>query len=244
MLKSIILAAGKGTRMQTDGVELPKVMRTALGKPLLGYVLDALPTSGRDNVVVVGFMREKIEEAFTDCAFAVQAEQKGTGHAVMCAYDAIGDFDGDVLICCGDAPLVRPETFAALVDEHRAKGNDCTVLSGASDVPLRGYGRVIRDSNGGFVRIVEEKDASPEEFAVQEYNSGVYVFSAPKLRTALAGLKTNNAQGEYYLTDAPDIMLSRGDRVGVCVRSMGDELIGVNTPAQLAQVERLLQERR
>ncbi|MBR1841833.1 MAG: NTP transferase domain-containing protein [Oscillospiraceae bacterium] len=244
MLKSIILAAGKGTRMQTEGVELPKVMRTALGKPLLGYVLDALPTKGRDNIVVVGFMREKVEAAFTDCSFAVQAEQKGTGHAVMCAFETLGDFDGDVLICCGDAPLVRPETFAALVEEHRAKGNDCTVLSGASEVPLRGYGRVIRDEHGGFVKIVEEKDASPEEFAVQEYNSGVYVFSAPKLRTALTGLRTNNAQGEYYLTDAPDIMLTRGDKVGVCVREMGDELIGVNTPAQLAEVERLLQERK
>lgn len=244
MLKSIILAAGKGTRMQTDGVALPKVMRTALGKPLIGYVLDALPTRGRDNVVVVGYMREAVEAAFPDCAFAVQAEQKGTGHAVMCAFDAIGDFGGDVLVCCGDAPLVKPETFAALVEEHRSRGSDCTVLSGASDVPLRGYGRVIRDGDGGFVRIVEEKDASPEELAVREYNSGVYVFSAPKLRTALAGLRTDNAQGEYYLTDAPDIMLRRGDRVAVCVRSMGDELIGVNTPAQLAEVEKILLSRR
>lgn len=243
MLKSVILAAGKGTRMQTEGVELPKVMRTALGKPLLGYVLHALPTKGRDNIVVVGFMREKVESAFSDCSFALQAEQKGTGHAVMCAYDVLGDFDGDVLICCGDAPLVRRETFEALINEHHAKNNDCTVLSGSSKEPLKGYGRVIRTESGDFCRIVEEKDCNPEEFAVQEYNSGVYVFSAPKLRTALAGLKTNNAQGEYYLTDAPDIMLTRGDKVGVCVREMGDELIGVNTPAQLAEVERILQER-
>lgn len=243
-LKVIVLAAGKGTRMRTDGVDTPKVMRLALGKPLLSYVLGALPVADlADAVVVVGYKKEQVVEAFPACTFAVQAEQLGTGHAVMSAADALAGYDGDVLICCGDTPLVRRETYEALIAEHRAAGNTCTLLSGTSPEPLRGYGRVLRNADGGFIRIVEEKDCTPEERAIREYNAGIYVFDAKKLFSALKELKTDNAQGEYYLTDAPDILLRRGEKVGVCVREMGSELIGVNTPEQLAEVERILSER-
>lgn len=243
-VKSIVLAAGKGTRMRTDGSDAPKVMRLALGKPLLSYVLSSLPVENmRDAIVVVGYMKEQVMEAFPDCTFAVQSEQLGTGHAVMCAEDALNGFSGNVLICCGDTPLVTRDTYTALLNTHIEEGNDCTMLSGTSKAPMKGYGRVLHASDGGFDKIIEEKDCTPEEAAIQEYNSGIYIFKAQKLFTALKELKTDNAQGEYYLTDTPVIMKNRGDKVGICVREMGSELIGVNTPEQLREVERILSQR-
>ena len=240
-LKAIVLAAGKGTHMRTEGCDLPKVMRTALGKPLLYYVLSALPVEKKeDAVIIVGYKKETVMEAFSGYTFAVQEEQKGTGHAASCAEGALKDFDGNVIICCGDTPLISAETYDALVKTHVEEENDCTMLSGTSPEPLKGYGRVMHDENGAFLKIVEERDCTPEEAKIQEYNSGVFVFRAKKLFSALKELKTDNAQGEYYLTDAPYIMKARGDKVGVCVRPMGDELIGVNTPEQLSEVERIL----
>ena len=243
-LKAIVLAAGKGTRMQTDGAAIPKVMRLALGRPLLAYVLEALPVeSEKDAVIVVGYMKEAVTSAFPNRVFALQEVQKGTGHAVMCAAEALEGFEGDVLICCGDTPLISRATLEGLCRDHRAAGNDCTVLAGASDEPMPGLGRVKRGESGEFIAIVEERDCTEEEKAIREYNSGIYVFSAKKLFSALKLLRTDNAQGEYYLTDAPYIMLARGDRVGVSVRRMGAELIGVNTPEQLREVENILAER-
>lgn len=171
--------------------------------------------------------------------FAEQTEQLGTGHAVMCAVPALGDYDGDVLICCGDMPLVKRETYAALVREHQDSGAACTVLSGVSGEPLP-FGRVLRDENGGFLRIVEDRDCTPEEKKIRELNSGIVAVNAKKLASALGELRTDNAQGEYYLTDVPQILAARGERVRVCVRDMGQELIGVNTPQQLARVEEIL----
>lgn len=242
MLKSIVLAAGKGTRLAQEGVDLPKAMRLALDKPLLGYVLDALPTDSRDTVIVVGYKRDYITAAFPEYTFAVQDEQLGTGHAAMCALPALGNYEGDVLICCGDMPLVRAETYAALVSEHKKSAAACTILSGRSDEQLP-FGRVIRDENGDFSRIVEDRDCTPEERDVRELNAGIYVADVRKLASALGALKTDNAQGEYYLTDLPRILKDRGEKVSVCVREMGEELIGVNTPAQLAQVEDILRAR-
>ena len=243
MLKTIVLAAGKGTRLQTEGVDLPKVMRLALGKPLLHYVLAALPEQDpKDVILVVGYKKDYITAAFPGYTFAEQTEQLGTGHAVMSAVPALGDYDGDVLVCCGDTPLVSPETYAALIGEHRAKGNVCTVLTGRTDDPAS-LGRVLRDDAGGFIRIVEARDCTPEQLAINEVNAGVYVFDAKKMTAALTELRTDNDQHEYYLTDLPDILLRHGERVGVCVRDMGVELIGVNTPDQLAQVEAVLRDR-
>ena len=242
MTKSIVLAAGKGTRLAEEGIDLPKAMRTALGKPLLGWVLDALPTGREDTVIVVGYKKEYILRAFPDYPHAEQAEQLGTGHAVMCAVPALGDYDGDVLICCGDMPLVRPETYAALVEDHRRSGAACTVLSGVSQEPLP-FGRVLRDGDGGFDRIVEDRDCTPEEKACRELNSGILAVDFKKMVSALSLLRTDNAQGEYYLTDLPRILKDRGEKVRVCARNMGEELIGVNTPAQLAQVEGILRAR-
>ncbi len=242
MIKSIVLAAGKGTRLAQEGIDLPKAMRLALQKPLLGWVLDALPTDRENTVIVVGYRRDCILSAFPGYVYAVQNEQLGTGHAVMCAVPALGDYDGDVLICCGDMPLVRPATYAALVEEHRRSGAVCTVLSGVSDEPLP-FGRVIRDKNGDFDRIVEDRDCTPEERKCRELNSGIIAADFKKAVSALRELRADNAQGEYYLTDLPKILKDRGEKVAVYARDMGDELIGVNTPAQLAQAEEILRKR-
>ncbi len=239
-LKAVVLAAGKGTRLQTEGVEIPKVMRPAAGKPLLRYVCDALDfIPEKDIVLVVGFLREQVIEAFPNCSFAVQEQQLGTGHAVACAMDALSDFDGDVLVCCGDMPLLKRETYRSLVELHRAEGNVCTLLSGTSDKPLP-YGRVVRGPDGRFAAIVEEKDCTPEQRKIRELNSGVYLFDAAALRVTLGRLRTDNAQGEYYLTDVPALLLAAGEKVGVCRRELGNEILGVNTPEQLARVGELL----
>ncbi len=242
-VKAVVLAAGKGTRLQTAGVEIPKVMRLAAGRPLLRYVCDALDfIPKKDIVLVVGFMREQVIEAFPEYGFAVQAEQLGTGHAVACAMEQLRDYEGDVLVCCGDMPLLRRETYLALAELHRAEGNACTLLSGTSDEPLP-YGRVVRGADGRFAAIVEEKDCTPEQRAIRELNSGVYLFRAPALRETLGKLRTDNAQGEYYLTDVPAFLLASGEKVGVCCRELGNELLGVNTPQQLEAVGKLLAER-
>jgi bifunctional UDP-N-acetylglucosamine pyrophosphorylase/glucosamine-1-phosphate N-acetyltransferase/UDP-N-acetylglucosamine pyrophosphorylase len=239
-LKAVVLAAGKGTRLQTEGVEIPKVMRLAAGKPLLRYVCDArgfIPA--KDIVLVVGFLREQVIEAFPACSFAVQEQQLGTGHAVACAMETLRDFEGDVLVCCGDMPLLRRDTYRSLVEIHRAEGNACTLLTGTTDDALP-YGRIVRGADGRFAAIVEEKDCTPEQRAIRELNSGVYLFRAGALRETLGRLRTDNAQGEYYLTDVPALLLAEGEKVGVCCRELGNEILGVNTPEQLELVGKLL----
>lgn len=239
-LKAVVLAAGKGTRLQTDGSELPKVMRLANGQPLLAYVLVALDfIKSEDIVLVVGYKKEFVLETFPGYPYAVQTEQLGTGHAVMAAFETLGDFAGDILVCCGDMPLIKKETYRALTEEHVRAGNDCTILTGTSSEALP-YGRVLRDENGAFVDVVEDRDATPEQKKIRELNSAVYIFKAPKLRAVLSELKSDNTQGEYYLTDAPMLMQKRGGKIGVCCRELGYEIIGVNTMEQLRQVEALL----
>lgn len=239
-MKAIVLAAGKGTRLQSEGSTLPKVMRLAASRPLLAHVLSALDfIPARDTVLVVGYGKELVTEAFPGYAFALQDRQLGTGHAAACAMESLEGFRGDLLICCGDMPLLRRETYRALAEAHRAQGNDCTILSGFSDIPLP-YGRIVRDDEGRFTGLVEDKDCTPEQKQIGELNSGVYIFDADGLRTVLGSLKNDNAQGEYYLTDAPALMLEKGMKTGVVCRNLGMEIIGVNTAEQLAQVERIL----
>ncbi len=239
-LKAVVLAAGKGTRLQTAGVEIPKVMRLAAGRPLLAYVCEALDfIPEKDIVLVVGFLREQVIEAFPSCSFAVQEQQLGTGHAVACAMETLRGFEGDVLVCCGDMPLLRRDTYRSLVEIHRAEGNACTLLTGTTDDALP-YGRIVRGADGRFAAIVEEKDCTPEQRAIRELNSGVYLFRAGALRETLGRLRTDNAQGEYYLTDVPALLLAEGEKVGVCCRELGNEILGVNTPEQLELVGKLL----
>jgi len=241
--KAVVLAAGKGTRMQTEGCDLPKVMRLAAGRPLLAHVLSALDfIPPEDTVIVVGYKKEQVTAAFPGYVFAEQTEQLGTGHAVMAAFQALGDYDGDVLVCCGDMPLLERETYQALCRRHTETGAVCTALSGTSRAALP-YGRILRDEAGRFLRVVEDKDCTIEQRAIAELNAGVYVFDARALRLALTRLGRANAQGEYYLTDVPALLMEQGLPVEVCCRELGMQIVGVNTPDQLRQVEELIRTR-
>ena len=242
-IKAVVLAAGKGTRLQTDEYDAPKVMRLACGRPLLWYVLDALSFIGSDDIVVVaGYKKAEVINSFVGYTFAVQDEQLGTGHAVMAAAGALSGFGGHVLICYGDMPAVKRSTYEALIKNHVENNNDCTILTGESTIALP-YGRIVRAPSGDFKEIVEDRDCTAEQKKITELNSGVYVFRAPLLFGALARVNRNNAQGEYYLTDVPSIMLADNAKVGIHRRDLGDEILGVNTPEQLAQVEEILRGR-
>ncbi len=241
--KAVVLAAGKGTRLRTEGVDLPKVMRQAAGRPLLEHVLSAISFLNKEDVVlVVGYKREKVLAAFPDYPHAVQDPQLGTGHAVQCAREALAGFAGSILICYGDMPLMRRETYEALFAAHQAAGNDCTLLTAVSDEELP-YGRIIRRADGRFSHIVEDRDCTPEEKAVRELNVGVYVFEAAALWKALSQLSCDNAQKEYYLTDAPALILAAGGKVDACPDCTTEEMLGVNTVEQLKQVEQALRRR-
>jgi len=239
-LKVVVLAAGKGTRLQTEDNDAPKVMRIACGKPLLWHVLDALSfIDKKDIIIVVGYKKEDVFDCFSSYRYAEQTEQLGTGHAVMAAKEELLGFDGAVLVCYGDMPAIRRDTYKALIDTHLEEDNDCTILTGECSIPLP-YGRIIRDIGGGFLHVVEDRDCTPEQLEIKELNSGVYAFRSKMLLEALKELKQDNVQGEYYLTDVPAIMQAGGARVGLYKRDLGDEIIGVNTLEQLMQVEGIL----
>lgn len=241
--KAVILAAGKGTRLQSEKYQMPKVLREANGQPLLHYVLEALNFLPVENTVIVaGYMKEKVMERFPEYPYAIQAEQKGTGHAVQCAREALQGFGGTVLVCCGDMPLIKKETYEVLLGTHEQSGNPCTFLTGTSvqDLP---YGRILRDENGDFLRVVEDKDCTPEQKNIRELNAGVYAFDCGELLACLDLLKNDNAQGEYYLTDVPELMRTRGGKIGVCCVELNEQIIGVNTVEQLMEVEEHLKNR-
>ena len=241
-IKAVVLAAGKGTRLQSESCNLPKVMRLANDRPLLAYVLDGLAFLPKEDIIlVVGYRKEDVLAVYPDYPSAEQTEQLGTGHAVLSAAPALDGFEGDVLVCCGDMPLMKRSTYESLAAAHREQGNACTILSGMADEPLP-YGRIIRDADGGFSHIVEDKDCTPEEKAVTELNAGVYLFRWADLKEALSSLRPDNAQGEYYLTDAPAYILAHGGKVAACPACTPLEMLGVNTPDQLAQVESILSE--
>jgi UDP-N-acetylglucosamine pyrophosphorylase len=239
-LAIIIMAAGKGTRMQS---ELPKVLHRANGRPLIDYVLDtANALDPAKTVLIVGHQAELVKEATARYGViaALQEPQLGTGHAVMQAETYLNDFDGDVLILSGDAPLVNAETLRKLIAFHRSRNGAATVLTAELDDPT-GYGRIIRQNDSeGVLKIVEHKDASTEELAVREINSGIYVFNAKLLFDALTKINTNNAQKEYYLTDVFGICFQSGKRVYAFKTENPYEILGINTPEQLMEAERLL----
>ena len=239
-LKVIVLAAGKGTRMMSEAANLPKVMRQALGKPLLHYVLSALDfVDPADTVLVTGFLSETVRAAFPAYPAALQQPQLGTGHAVQCARQYLEGFQGTVLVCYGDMPLLRRETYQSLLEAHRASGAACTLLSGTSDLDLP-YGRVMQDAAGNFLGVVEDRDCTPEQKQIPDLNVGIYCFENDYLLPALDGLQSNNAQHEYYLTETPELMLRRGMRVETFRIDDGEALRGVNTPEDLAVCDRIL----
>ncbi len=238
--KAVVLAAGKGTRMMSETNQLPKVLRQACGKPLLYYVLKALDfIPVEDTILVGGYMRQLVFDAFPAYPNAVQDPQLGTGHAVMCAREHLEHFDGTVLVCYGDMPLLKKEIYQGLLDFHARTGACCTMLSGTCEEYLP-YGRVLRDENGDFLRIVEDRDCTPEQKAIRELNVGIYAFDCQSLLGALDRLQNHNAQKEYYLTDVPAILRGDGKRVAVYTAALNEQILGVNTPEQLALTERYL----
>ena len=240
---AVVLAAGMGKRMNSD---LPKVLHMALGKPLVVHVLGQLaPLHPARIAVVVGHREDLVRQALDgrDLHFATQSPQLGTGHAVQMAWPEVeqgGEKGADtILVLAGDMPLVRTMTLRKLLERHAGERNAVTFLSGELDDP-KGYGRVVRDRRGDFVKIVEEKDATAAERKLAEVNSGVYAFQRGPLSEALGMLRADNTQKEYYLTDTLSILKGRGMRVGVVMTSDPREMFGVNTPEQLAQVEETL----
>ncbi|MCL2563163.1 MAG: NTP transferase domain-containing protein [Oscillospiraceae bacterium] len=243
-IKAVVLAAGKGTRLRTEGSDLPKVMRQVMGEPLLHYVLDALAfIPPQDTIIVVGYQKEQVTAHFPGYVFAEQKEQLGTGHAVMAAREALDGEDCAVLVCCGDMPLLRRETYEDLVRTHETQGNVCTILTGTTDLDMA-FGRIVRDADGKFREVVEDRDCTPAQKNIRELNAGVYIFQSGPLLSALGRLGRSNSQGEYYLTDVPAILQGEGMQIGICMRKLGDEIIGVNTVEQLGQVEESLKKRR
>jgi len=235
---ALVLAAGQGTRMNSD---LAKVLHPMAGRPLLGHVLQTLDQLGVGRVVVViGHQRDRVRATFAESQveWVVQADQCGTGHAVLMAGAALEGFEGRLLIVCGDTPLLRPATLHALLEGHAAAGSAATVLSMRLPDP-KGYGRIRHGEEGELVGIVEERDATPEQRAIDEVNSGIYVFEYPALEQALAGLTAHNSQGEYYLTDTIDLIRRAGKRVAVVCAPEYRELLGINTPEQLAEAEQV-----
>jgi len=236
---AIVLAAGLGKRMRSD---LPKVLHPARGRPLVAHVLDAVRAAGIERVVVVvGHQAERVRAALSApvLEWALQRPQLGTGHAVQQTRELFAGYAGDVLVLCGDTPLLRPGTLRELIDTHRTTRAAATVLTATLADPT-GYGRVLRGADGEVLRIVEERDASPSQKAVREINSGLYVFAAPDLFAALAQVRADNAQGEYYLTDTLAILRRAGKRVSAWCCPDAREVLGVNDPQQLLEVEAIL----
>ncbi|MCU0639312.1 MAG: NTP transferase domain-containing protein [Candidatus Krumholzibacteria bacterium] len=240
-LAAVILAAGQGKRMKSD---LAKVLHKVCGRPMIRHVVDAARALGPGRIIlIVGHQAEAVIEEMKDenVEFAIQSERLGTGHAVMQARPLLEDFDGTIMVLTGDTPLLRPSTLEGLLKRHLESGASATVLTTVLD-DASGYGRIIKDAEGNFVKIVEHRDAGEAERAVREINSGIFCFKSPDLFHALRGIGRKNSQGEYYLTDVMAILLSEGKRVLVHRSDDRDELLGINDIAQLGEAERLMRE--
>lgn len=242
-LASIVLAAGKGTRMKSG---LIKVLHPVAGLPMISWPVTAAREAGSDPIVlVIGHQANAVQNAFrgsADIRCAMQEEQLGTGHAVACALDALSGFHGTVLILCGDTPLLRPETLEKLLAFHLDNNAAVTVLTAILDDPY-GYGRVVRDASGRVTRIVEQKDADPEEQEIREINSGIYCMDSGFLFSDIRGIGNDNAQGEYYLTDLLALAVRKELTCLALQAADADEIMGVNDRAQLAEAGRILRRR-
>ncbi len=234
---AVVMAAGKGTRMKS---ELPKVLFPVLGRPMIEYVLDAIDAAGIGRVVVVvGYEADRVRTALESKGgldFALQAEQLGTGHAVMSAREHIEGHEGPVLVVAGDSPLMQGPSLAALLTDYHRRPAACIMGTIHRPDPT-GLGRILRDAAGNFIGVVEEKDATAEQRRITEVNMSYYVFHAPDLLAALGELRTDNAQGEYYITDCPGHLLAAGKEVRALPVLEACEALGVNTVDDLAAVE-------
>ncbi|MBI5403901.1 MAG: NTP transferase domain-containing protein [Ignavibacteriae bacterium] len=244
-LATLIMAAGKGKRMKNP--DKSKVMFELKGKPLIQYVIELslkihsdriIPIVGHQKQSVMDFLSEKFSGEISKINFAHQDEQLGTGHAVMQAYGLLKDFKGNVLILSGDVPLLRYETVEKFLAFHFENNFQASLLSAIFDDPY-GYGRIIRDAEGNFMDIREEKDSSDEEKKIKEINSGIYIIDNTLLFEAIKTLKTDNAQGEYYLTDVFRYFREKGIRIGAVPVDNNIEICGINTVEQLGELEKL-----
>ncbi|MFD4707555.1 bifunctional UDP-N-acetylglucosamine diphosphorylase/glucosamine-1-phosphate N-acetyltransferase GlmU [Gottfriedia sp. NPDC058432] len=235
---AIVLAAGKGTRMKS---KLYKVLHPVCGKPMVQHVVDHVISVGVQNIVtVVGHGAELVKTQIGDHSeYALQAEQLGTAHAVIQAAPMLKDKEGTTLVICGDTPLISPETIQALFDEHERLQAKATILTAHLE-DSTGYGRIIRGENGSVLKIVEHKDANPEELTVQEINTGTYCFDNKALFEALNEVNNNNAQGEYYLPDVIEILKAKGEIVAAYKTANFDETLGVNDRYALSIAESIM----
>lgn len=237
-MRLLILAAGQGKRIGSEAAGLPKVMRRALDRPLIDYVLSATGfVEEKDVYVIVGFCKEAVMEAYPELNYVVQEERKGTGHAVMCAADAFRDYDGDVMVINGDMPLFKRSSLEAMCRAHRESGAACTLGTCIAKGEIPPYGRIIRDEVGNVSAIVEQKDATEEQRQIRELNVGVYIFDARSLFAVLPKLKKSPVSGEYYITDVPEYLARDGKATRPFVLEDEREAMGVNTAEDLAAVE-------
>lgn len=243
-LRVIIPAAGKGTRLLVDGIDIPKVMRVCAGRPLLESVLKSVDFIAPDSTyIVVGYKKEQVIDHFGPAYHYVeQREQLGTGHAVMVCEPDFRDFDGSVLVAFGDMPLFKPEDMKRMCERHEETGADCTLMT-AENPELELWARVVRDGEGRFEAIVEGKDCSAEQEKITELFSGILLFNSRSLFRMLPLISTNNVQHEYYLTEIPELMVRNGMKVETFAIDDGDCLRGVNTPEDFRICERILKER-
>lgn len=243
-IRAIIPAAGKGKRLQKISGDLPKAMFKVNGRPMLEVVIENIGfIAKKDICIVVGCGKEKILEYFGDSyRYAEQDKQLGTGHAVMVCQDQFKDFDGSVLVTFGDMPLFRREEMEAMCRQHKESGAACTLMT-AENPELQMWARVTRDEKGNFAAIVEGKDCTEEQAKIKELFSGVMVFDSKSLFEILPQVGCANAQGEYYLTEVPELMVKKGLKVDTYFNKDGDDLRGINTPEDLEACQRILQQR-
>ena len=240
---AIILAAGQGTRMGSD---LPKVLLDVAGHPMLWWVVNACRQAGVARcIIVIGYRGElvrQVMEPFEDCLFVEQTEPLGTGHATQMAQPLFEDTHRQVFVLAGDGPLIRPQTLDRLLQTHRATAAAATLATAVIDQP-EGYGRIVRNGDGSFQAIVEQKDASPQQLEIREINPSYYCFASHLLFDALSRVGNDNRQHEFYLTDVP-ALLQADDRLVTVVDAVpADDVLSINTPEQLEQVDRILQQR-
>ncbi len=240
----IILAAGKGTRFKS---ELPKVLHKVMEKPMIEFVVDTAKIITNENNIylVVGYKKELVEKSlknYSKLNFVFQKDQNGTGHAVMCCRDILNNFNGNILILCGDMPLVKDETLKKFIEFYNQNSLDVAVLSTELNNPF-GYGRIVRD-NGKFLKIVEEKDADGQIKKIKEINTGIYIVKSKILFNLLKNLKNDNAQGEYYLTDIIFEANKNNLKVDAYLEKNSVQFLGINTRVQLAEAEKILLKRK
>ena len=243
-IKSVIMAAGKGTRMKS---ETPKVLHKIFEKPLLGYILDNVKNLTNENFVIVGHHADEVknfvETNYNNAKTVLQSPQLGTGHAVSMVCPYLENFNGQVLILCGDTPLITESTLKEFVEFHNSQNSDLTVMSTIFENPVN-YGRIIRETDGSLKAIVEEKDATDEQKNVNEVNAGIYILNWSKIKAAFSQLTSDNAQGEYYLTDIIAWGKKEKLNVNAYILKNSDEIFGINSRKHLAEATQIMNQRK